>query len=247
MKTFKTIKNMTIKIFPLLLLALFVSCDGLFSSNVIEGDGNVTTFVYETEEFNSIELTGIFNVLLTQGEKEEVFLDVDSNLLDKITFDVKNETLYVTTKRDNIVRPTRMNLHITFVDLDKIKASGASKIAASGTIETTFLSVYLSGATDINIEMNVDELSTNLSGAGNVNYSGSAKSHFVSISGAGSLQASDLITDFSKISLSGAGVAYIHASEQLNASLSGVGNIYYAGNPHDTNITRRGIGLIRKQ
>ena len=244
-------KNQTtnsIKFTSMLFLFVFIitGCDGLSSKEVLQGDGNVNQYVFETEPFHEIEIKGVFNVLLTQGNEQEVFLDIDSNLFDQISIEVQNETLIVGVNRENFVRPTRINLHITYTDLDRISASGASKIFASNPVNTESLHISLSGATDINLEMNVKELTTSVSGASNVNFSGKATDHFAEMSGAGSFQAENLITEFTKVSLSGAGVIYVHAKQKLEATVSGVGNVYYAGNPEEKRFTRRGIGVIRQ-
>ena len=246
MKNQNATKSISFTSMLFLFVFMLTGCEGLFSKEVMQGDGNVNQYVFETETFHAIEIKGVFNVLLTQGNEQEVFLDVDSNLLDQISIEVQNEVLIVGINRENFVRPTKINLHVTYVDLDRISSSGASKIFASNPVTTESLHISLSGATDINLEMNVKELTTSVSGASNVNFSGKSTDHFAEMNGAGSFQAENLITDYTKISLSGAGVVYVHAKQKLDANVSGVGNVYYAGEPEEKKFTRRGIGVIRQ-
>ncbi len=64
-----------------------------------------------------------------------------------------------------------------------------------------------------------------------ISYSGSARVHEVSVSGAGDIEAKDLQTEESTISISGAGDVTVHAEKILTIKISGVGDVYYVGDP----------------
>ncbi|MDZ7775234.1 MAG: DUF2807 domain-containing protein [Bacteroidales bacterium] len=66
-------------------------------------------------------------------------------------------------------------------------------------------------------------------------------------SGTTSLDALELITNTASISISGAGDARIHATEELSAKVSGAGSIRYTGNPTKINKSISGAGSINKR
>ncbi len=77
--------------------------------------------------------------------------------------------------------------------------------------------------------------------------SGSAEVLKVGVSGAANLEAKELIARLVKIDLSGAANATVYAEESVNASVSGVGNINYYGNPSDVQSNVSGIGSINRK
>lgn len=230
----------------LIILALtFQSCNGVSSNDIVKGDGNVTVMTHDVDGFNSIDLRGMFNVVLSASETEKVVFEADSNLHSHMTIEVKDNTLMVYTDRKSIYKPTKMNLHIYYVEIEEIVSGGASKIKSTDCIVADKLKFDLSGATDLNLELNVSELVTNASGASNLVFSGNAVSHDIDLSGAGSLKAENFSTVNTSINLSGAGSAHVFAAEALNANISGVGSVYYSGNPINKNFSKSGLGKIK--
>ena len=63
-------------------------------------------------------------------------------------------------------------------------------------------------------------------------------------SGAGTLDAQKLITGTTAIELSGAGEATVHATKQLDVSLSGAGSITAYGKPATIHKSISGVGEL---
>ena len=66
------------------------------------------------------------------------------------------------------------------------------------------------------------------------------------MSGTGNLQAFKLITENTTITSSGVGKAEIYASNSIEATLSGMGNLHYKGDPKDVDTKISGFGNIQK-
>jgi hypothetical protein len=101
-------------------------------------------------------------------------------------------------------------------------------------------------AKELTIDVYLPELtSVSLNGAGNFTVnSGNASELTFSLSGAGNIDAQNFQVQNIDITHSGAGNAKIWATNSLNATLSGVGNIRYKGNPPIINVNRTGVGNI---
>lgn len=235
---------------PLLLILLLVS--GLFlnactigNGRMIRGDGNVVTATHEIAAFNNIDIQGMFEVVLEPEKGQPLTLETDENLHELIKIRVKNNTLYVSTTKEGIYRPTKMTLTIPYSQLENITIGGACKLSSDSPVVTSKLAFRISGAADIDLDIEVTSLNTRVSGAASINLRGTADQHTASLSGASNIRAEKLHTKNTNISLSGAGSAHIHASDHLDASLSGVGTIRYYGDPHTTRIDRSGLGSIK--
>lgn len=68
----------------------------------------------------------------------------------------------------------------------------------------------------------------------------------LSLSGVGSFQGEQLKTKQAKIHHDGLGSAVINVSEQLDATLTGVGSVEYIGSPQ-VRESMQGVGKIKKR
>jgi len=237
------------KLSPVLILTILISftlssCN-YSSGKVTHGDGNVVKHTIAINYFDEIDLSGAFNVRLTKGSDLQAVVETDENLQELVDVEVKGNTLFVSTTRDVMLRPTKMNLFITYPELRRFTIGGACKVGSDEVIVSEGLTFDLSGAAEIDLGIETEVLATKLAGAGSIRFEGLARQHFISLSGASNLQAEKLITEITEIDLSGAGSANVYATELLKANLSGVGSIRYHGNPASTQINKSGLGSIR--
>lgn len=198
--------------------------------NTIDGNGEVTEEQRVVADFNKIDISGAYEVLINQSDEERLELEVDENLLEFIETEVKNNTLYISSKQP-IGNATSLKLYITVIDVEDIDISGAIKLKNKGTYQTENLEVEVSGAGDVDLDVNVENLIMDMSGASETTLSGSANNFDIEISGAGELQAKKLKTRNTTIDISGAGSAVVHAKKTLNVSVSGAGSVKYKGSP----------------
>jgi hypothetical protein len=232
-------------LFAGLAMALALSSCTYSEGKVTRGDGNVVTHTVSINYFDEIDLSGAFNVQLTKGSELQAVVETDENLQELVDVEVKGNTLFISTTGDVILKPTKMNLSITYPELRRLSIGGACKLGSNEAIVSETLSLIISGAADIDLGIEVEVLRTQLSGAGSIQFEGTAIEHYIELSGASSLKAEKLITQLTEIDLSGAGSASIFASETLKASLSGIGSIRYYGNPAQTQIDKSGLGSIK--
>ena len=228
----------------LIVFAFLTSCT-YSDGKVTRGDGKVVSSTFALEDFDEIDLQGGFNVMLIQGGDLKAVLEPDENLMELLDVEVRGKTLYYSSTRDVVLKPTKMNLTITYPALRGITVGWACKIESENVIQSDDLTFDISGAAEIDLAIVAEVLRTDLAGAGSINFEGKVHEHYIDLAGASSLEAKDLVTEVTEIDLSGAGSATIHATQKLRASLSGVGSIKYYGNPADTQIDKSGLGSIR--
>lgn len=238
----KNYKSVLMAVLALLLFS-FQSCG--FDVNAVKGDGNVVSRDTEVGFFDAIEASGMFRIILEKGTQPGVRVTTDENLHEYITVKVQNNTLELSMRRNQTYNPTRLEVFVTYTDLQRINMSGATSLSADDPIETQRLELDLSGAGELKLQVATQVLRTSVSGAGSIQIEGNAAQHHMQLSGAASVKCADLITRETIISLSGAGSADVYATETLHATLSGVGSIRYGGDPENTRINKSGLGTIR--
>ncbi len=219
------------KIIKTLVIAVFLST--FFSCNpAIKGDGNMQTVQSPITSFKKIEVSGKWNVILTQGETESLKMEVDKNLVELIETRVDGDVLIIGTKNNkNIDSEKGLKTYITFKNLNKIELSGAVKMSAPSQLTFDKLNIESSGAAEINLDLNASQLEAEMSGGSETVLKGSINEVGFSISGAGSLSALELAVNKFKIDISGSGSADVWVKDELNATISGAGSVNYKGNP----------------
>ncbi|MDG1477924.1 MAG: DUF2807 domain-containing protein [Vicingaceae bacterium] len=198
--------------------------------NTIDGNGTVTNETRSVSTFNKIDISGGFEVLLNQGNEEKIEIEADENLLELIETQVKGNTLYISSEKP-IGESETLKIYITIVDVDHIDASGAIQLTNKGVYKTDNITIIVSGASDIDLDINTRILNMSMSGASETTLSGKASNFGVKISGAGDLDAKNLKTRNTFIDISGAGNAIVYAKKTLKIEVSGAGSVKYKGNP----------------
>jgi len=215
---------MKIKYLLLILVLTFGITNCRFSG--IKGNGDFATDQREIDEFENLDLSGAFTVKVNIGNRTDLKIEGDRNLLKYIKTVVKGNTLEISSKKD--LRPKKkIVIYITTPELNDVSVSGANDLFING--------------------LKNDEFFVNLSGAGSVYVEGKTDDLQVSISGAANLNAKDLIAENVSVDISGAADAEVYANESLNATVSGVGNVTYYGNPKSINPKVSGVGSIKKK
>lgn len=209
-----------------------------------KGNGDVTTQERQVASFDAIKVGCAINLYLSQGDQQSVKVKTDENLQSHIITKVSNGTLNL--ECDNVRNPSKMDVYVTAVKLNKIDASGASKVKGETPLKSDNFELYMSGASKTtliietgayinetsgaangSITLIAKTASTEVSGAGNIHMKGTVEQHNIEVSGAGNLKAMEFVTDLTDAEVSGAGNASIMARQQLKADISGAGNVSY--------------------
>lgn len=234
-----------IQLFTLFTFLVFASqgCIGTLTGE--NGNGNLVSEERNIEGFHQLKCSGGFDVELIKSTNKTIKVITDENLLDNVETYVRAGTLHV--KSRNIGNASELSLKIHYENLDKISSSGAVEIHSDDVMEAENLDIKSSGASEINLSLDVRKIDLNYSGASKTSLSGKAEDFVYKGSGASKLKAYDLEADHAKIKLSGAGSARIFARKSLSASVSGAGNVYYKGNPEKLQTNMSGAGNIRSK
>lgn len=212
----------------------------------IRGNGIVKQEPRPASPFTDISTSGVYKVVIEQGNTHSIRIDAEENLLPYILTDIEGGELKIHSKRGYNIQPTKeIKVYITLQKVDKLSASGAGGFTSTGKLKSDRIQLQFSGAADADLDINTDLLKVGISGASNVKLKGNSERAEYGISGAGDIDALDLSTNDVKIGISGTGKANVFAEKKLDVSVSGMGNIKYKGNPGITQAVS-GMGRISK-
>lgn len=226
--------------FVLGLVCLLVMSANVFA---IRGSGKLATEKRNVPSFHSIELSGTGNVYLQQGNEQALTITTDANLMSELNTDVFNGKLKIGFEHE-VNHISRLDIQITLKELKGLKISGSGNIKGKEIFKATDLNINISGSGEIILETTAETISSNISGSGKINLKGRVKAENVRISGSGNYTAFDLFSDKATVVIQGSGNCRINVTQELDAEISGSGNLEYQGRPV-VNIKSAGSGRIK--
>jgi Putative auto-transporter adhesin, head GIN domain len=222
------------------------SCD--IMGKRVKGNGNIQTSERTVTSFKNVDVSGAVELYVAQGEIKPVKIEADENLLQYIEVEQHGDHLEIKNRQGFNLQPTRkIKIYVTAPVYNSIDVSGASNInGVAKIVNTEKLSLDVSGAGDINMEIDAPSISADISGAGSVNLKGETKTFDLTLTGAGKAHCYELLSETTKVDISGAGDADVFASVKLDAQVSGAGSVRYKGGA--TNVAQQvsGAGSVKK-
>ncbi len=123
--------------------------------------------------------------------------------------------------------------------------SGSGDMVVRGTLAGFEGDVSGSGKIELNAAV-AGRSVFEISGSGKVMATGKSANAEVDISGSGKVLAADFETNTCRVRISGSGSVEIHVKEELDAKISGSGDIRYTGSPARVNSHSSGSGSVKK-
>lgn len=199
-------------------------------------------------DFDRVESSGSWDVVITLGDKDEVKLVSKGFDLSKVITEVEDGKLEIKLEKG---RHNNVNFSafVTVRELTAIGLSGSGNLTVESDIESRTFSIGSSGSGNIVMEdLDTRTLSVGMSGSGKIIIEGgSCESANIGQSGSGSFDALDLMAGDVKIGKSGSGSTSIGIEGDLKVASSGSGNVYIKGEPTNQSVASSGSGkVIRK-
>ena len=234
-----------------LMLVLVLALGTLSTANAqrkrIKGSGVVTTETRKVKDFTGVKTATAIDIYLTQGNKFEVVVEADDNIIEHIITDVDNDVLKVYFDRVNVMRAEKKVVHVTMPEVNYIKATSAGDVIGKTAIKADDLKISTSSAGDVKIEVYATNLDLSTSSSGDITLSGEADYLEASTSSAGDIKAFELTVKEADVSASSAGDVKITVTERLHARASSAGDIYYRGNPPKVDARSSSAGDVVKK
>ena len=221
---FYKMKRSTIKFIPLIIAsALF-----FFSCNYKKGSGNIVSEKRQTASFKSIKVSGDFEVIIKKGDREEVVIEADDNLINNIETKVVNGQLRIRTTDHNL-RNAHFKATVTAPYINDIRASASARVTTDNMDSPDAIELHASSAATITAEVDAPVVTGQSSSGAELILSGRTKNFKGSVSSGAEIKANNLLSETSVIKASSGASASVHASVSLNASASSGASISYTG------------------
>lgn len=199
-------------------------------------------------DFDRIESSGSWDVVVTLGDKDEIKLVSHGFDLSKVITEVEDGKLEIKLEKGRY-RQVDFTAYVTVRELTALGLSGSGKMTVESDIDSRTFSIGTSGSGDLIMkDLDTRTLNVGMSGSGKVIIAGgSAETANIGQSGSGSFDALDLMAEDVKIGKSGSGATSIGVTGDLKVGASGSGNVYIKGNPTSQSIGSSGSArIIRK-
>lgn len=208
----------------------------LLLSSCTFGSRRVVTEDIRVSNFDQINFSTIGELTITQGDRESLMIEAESNVMGRIASTVRGGTLYIEMKSGiwSVVPTKPVRYDLTGKELTALDLSGVGSVYA-GAIDTDRLDLDISGTGEVAIRsLTADSLELKHTGVGKCELAGQVRRQEVRLTGAGEYDAADLESESVKVELSGVGKATVWATDVLDIQLSGVGQVSYYGDPRVT-------------
>lgn len=233
------------KIFLLTAITSLIACSGLQAQKDkdknkekqswddkprIEGSGNVVTKDVAVQAFDEISISGVFSVLLTQGNQESVKIEADDNLQD--LFEVKNDgsKLVISMKKDvNFNSKKKMKVYISFKNLKNMDLRTVGNISSDANLNFDDLKIQNKSVGSMDLKLTTQTLDIQNKSVGDVRLSGKANTVTIKNTGVGSIAASGFIVQSMDIENTGVGSAEVNAEKELKVRDSFLGKVVNKG------------------
>lgn len=222
MKSFKLKAFACLFLLPALAV---VQPGGSAFGKVVAGSGTIVNEKRMVEDFDAVQVRGQFIINIRIGDPKPVKLVADEKIIDLIDTFVKKRTLYIQFQDNEYELKHPVEVSITCRPVSSCRLSGSIQLSIEGLRETDF-ELKANGNCDVEISGAVDRFSSESAGKINLN-------------------AKQLKTGTSTITVKGKGTAEINADKSLHALIKGMGTITYWGDPENVRKEIKGIGSVK--
>jgi hypothetical protein len=259
-------KKAIISIILIALVTASLTFAGCVRVDLAEKNGPITTNTYNNIGFTGIDIGNAFELTVTQSANYSITVTAGQNVMEHIKIHQDGSLLvfeidsWVDVWWSNWYNP---KVAITMPDLTELNLTGASQANVSGFESDNNFRLYVSGASEIDMDMTTGDFFTKLSGASRVSGSLTATKTDIELSGASRIKLSgsggDITLEGSgasdaelknytgedaSIDFSGASHANLNVSGRLDVQLRGASSLDYYGNPTMGNIDTSGASSI---
>jgi len=202
--------------------------------------------------FTSIQLSASYDVYISQGSTESVRVEAPGKAINKILTEVQGGTLKIYSKSQSgwgnwfSGDDGKMAVYVTVRDINGVFVSGSGNVYFKNGIKANNLKIRVSGSGDVLGKIDAKIFEVGISGSGDIKLSGKAEIVNASVSGSGDYSARGLYTLNTAIRVSGSGDASVYATQKIDASVSGSGDIRYGGSPKQVSTSTHGSGEIHR-
>jgi hypothetical protein len=208
---------------------------------MIVGSDNGVAVARKVAPFAMLRLEDSVDVTAHPGPKPGVIVHADDNIVSLIDTSVVGDALIVRVHKGTGFRTHRkVWVEVEFATLHATQQQGVGDLRVTEVVGSN-LESSIAGSGDLQIDdVQLDAFTGSITGCGDLKIACHANGARFKIDGAGEVSAEGLVAKRVNVAIDGAGDAHVNATDFLDASVAGEGDVTYNGKPH--NISRRVAG-----
>lgn len=215
---------------------------------VIKPSKKVVTEDVFVEDFQRLRVSSAFTVYVDFKNKEDLTLEVNENVLEYVEVRVVNGELRIDLEdRINLRNGAELTAYVGAKYLDGLTASGASRIYIKDELFADDLDLQISGVSRIKGTIHTDFTTARVSGASDLDLEGDTDDLELDGSGASNISGYGLVTDLLDIELSGSSKAELTNDGEMKIRLSGASTFKYKGDGVIRSIETSGASKVQKK
>ena len=230
---------------------IYISAFVLGGCMITDGSSNKGTKLPEegrsidVKPFRAIRADGVFNVYLTQGNKEGVvvkgFYPSDLKISNNGDTLVVEDTATTHTSHFSI----KTDIYITLTNITSMDIESVGKTQSTDTLNLKNFHFESNGVGSIKLCLNADTVKGSENGVGTMTLSGKTAYAEISDNGVGSLDADKFLVDILHVNVNGVGAASVYASKEIYIQSTGVGGLRYHGPAKVMQSESDGVGGVK--
>lgn len=155
---------------------------------------------------------------------------------------LKNNTLKLRYKLKEIFKTKYSYIELYYNQpLDRIGLHQGSQLDFQEPLEQTSIRFEVQEGAKLNVHFTGKRITSRISTGGQANIQGKSSFHTLNVTGGGYCEAETLITEQTDVKVTAGGVAYVYATDLLNAHVTAGGTIRVHGKPKKL-VTQKRIG-----
>jgi hypothetical protein len=163
--------------------------------DAISGNAILDSLHQEVSKFDTIEVLGPFEITLKKGNRHNITIVGESNLIPHVEVDVNKNKLVLRTsnnKRLHSKAQEAIQIAVTAVEISKIYVIGSGEISSSTSLFSNNLLLELIGSGEMQFPIESQKVAVHITGSGRVQLKGSCKTIKGKITGSGHLKSKEL-------------------------------------------------------
>ncbi len=224
----------------LLTLASLPAC----SWGAIDGNGERSDEVRDTEAFGRIRTGSNLDIDVVQGDQTSVVVSIDENLQQHVKVQASDDILYIETPDSLGEMVDGPHVLITVPQLYAAKLAGSGRFWAELEQPDEPFDLFLTGSGEMSFRGRTAVIGGYLSGSGDMRLEGETSELELALSGSGSIRAKPLSATVGSIELSGSGDISATVESSVTVRLSGSGDIDLYGGASLDGYSNSGSGDV---
>ena len=228
------------------LLTVFFSATLIAQDRVtLEPSGNIVTKNIGVQPFDVIEASGLYEMVLEEGDREVVKIEADDNIQSMFSVSSNGGKLIIempglknhdiNSKNKNERKSLKWKVYVTYKKLKRLDVSLVGNVTCSTPLKSDAFEINSKAVGNINLRITTNKLNVTNKGVGNVTLQGTATDAIVENAGVGKFDGEELVVQTMDINNSGIGSADVNVEKNLKIKQSFLGRVRNKGNAKSNN------------